>query len=358
MDRNDCSIAKAGNGIVVRVSGGKKIGMGHVYRTLTIANVLKNEYGFSVAFIINDDDAVRKVLDLYSYRYAVLHQNTCNSDELSDILKHFVHYKSSVCLMDTQDDASDEIEVFNTHHFAVVLLLNKTRARFISAMNVYPLAHFDYMSMDWANYEGKVVGGGEYIPLAEPFLQQRKALQPLSERKYILVTMGGTDPNKLTIRIMDALSLSAPTLRIRVVLGHAFSFKEEVYSRNRHSNDRFEIIENVDNMHELMAGAGLAITAIGITIYELCFLGVPTVLISNYEHDGDDERELEKLGSIVALGFFERVTNEDVLLAIESLWHDTSSRARMSDRALDITDGQGSARICREIVSLQATSGR
>lgn len=354
MGRNNSTAINASNRIIIRVNGGKKIGMGHVYRTLTIANILRHDYKFNVDFIINNDQAVQEVLGSFSHSYAILYENGDSLTELADIVSRFDCPQSSLCLMDTQEDVSNEIRVFNTYHVAVVLLLNKTPARLLSAVNIYPLAHFDYMAMDWNNYEGKVVGGGEYIPLAEPFLLQRKNLQPISARKYILVTMGGTDPNKLTSGIMDALSGFDPSVPILIVLGHAFNFKEEVYVKNKRFNGRFEIIENANNMHELMAGAALAITAIGITIYELCFLGVPMVLISNYEHDSADEQQLEKLGCVAALGFFKHVSNTDIFQVINSLWLDMPRRVRMSDLAINITDGHGGERICKEIASLHA----
>jgi len=357
MARNDNLVAKATKVIVVRVNGGRKIGMGHVYRTITIVNTLKDKYEFAVEFIINDDDAARKVLDSFSYVYSVLPYISNSSEELANILGRFDRFQSVVCLLDTQDDLSDEIEIFNKYNFAVILLLNKTRARLISAMNIYPLAHFDYLSLDWANYGGKVVGGGEYIPLTEPFLVQRETLRPIAARQYILVTMGGTDPNRLTIKIMDSLKEFASIVPIRVVLGHAFAFREDVHRLNEACHGRFELLENVDNMHELMAEAGLAITAIGITIYELGFLGVPAVLLSNYEHDSADEVELEKLGNVVSLGFFKHVSGNDILQAVESLWLDKTRRSRMSDFAFNITDGHGAERICKEIVSLRTAHG-
>lgn len=331
--------------ILIRVDGGQDIGMGHVSRTLTLAKVLELTYKIRVYFIINNNVAVKTILDHAGFAYTKLD----NRNEIKSAIQKLDKDLILGCIFDTQLDISEEICLFKDSGIPSILLLNKTDARYLADMNIYPLAHFNFMALDWSNYNGRIIGGGEYIPFTEAFLERRNSLSLNPDRNTILVTMGGADPNKLTIKVMTALH-DLDGIRIIVVLGHACTYKEEVHCWNSYYQNKFEIIENVCNMEQLMSSAGLAITAIGITIYELGLLGVPAVLISNFEYDYPDELELAKLGSLLTLGYHKNVTCEVIYQSVKELWSDEDRRMSMSRCAYNITDGDGAIRICNEII--------
>ena len=125
---------------------------------------------------------------------------------------------------------------------------------------------------------------------------------------------------------MDALAGFRSDVAITVVLGFSCTFTEEVHRRNREQGNRFAIVERAGNMQELMRDAGLAVTALGTTIYELAFLGVPAMVISNYWEDARDEQELEKLGCVMPLGFHANLSPEHIRKAMDAVWADCRMR--------------------------------
>jgi len=331
--------------VFIRVNGGQNIGMGHVSRTLTLAKVLEVSYKIRVCFITNNNKAVKALLDHSGFAYSTLDVPT----EIVYVIQKFEVDSILGCIFDTQSDVSEEIRLFKDSGISIILLLNKTHARYLADLNIYPLAHFNFMALGWHNYNGKVIGGGEYIPFTEAFLKRRNSITLNPDRDTILVTMGGADPNKLTIKVMSALR-DLNGVKVVVVLGHACTYKKEVHHWNNHYHNKFEIIENACNMDQLISSAGLAITAIGITIYELGLLGVPAIVISNFEYDYPDELELAKLGNVLALGFHKKVTCDVIYQSVKELWFDEGRRMTMSNCAYKITDGNGANRICSEIV--------
>ncbi len=334
------------------------IGMGHLYRTMAIAEVAREELGLAVLFVRNEDSAMSTVLSRNSFESCVLEDSTLNPHRLESILARYAPDGNAVCVMDLKEDVSDEISMMKESGVPVLLLDNHTRARFHADMNIYPVAHFDSRGLQWEGYTGEHLWGRSWVPLSLRFIRVRSRLQRMEERKSLLVSMGGSDPNRVTLKVMDALRGFRGDALIRIVLGFSCRFAEEVHKKNKLLGNRFVIIEQASNIEELMLNAGLAITALGTTIYELAYLGVPTIVVSNYREDARDERELKRFGSIVPLGFYDDLSEEALKDSVETLWNTMEKRASMSEEGLAITDGRGAERIVAKAIGLIPRRGR
>ncbi len=340
------------NLLLMRVKGGPTIGMGHLSRAMAIADAARRRSDCAVLFLRNGDPAAAEVLSRNSFDSVVVGTSAGNSGSLDAILHEQAKHEKTACIIDSKEDLSGEMRLMEEHGIPVLLLDNFTQARFRAFANIYPVAHFDFRSLDWQGYSGEVMGGTPWVPLAEGFVRMHPTIRPVQERKTLLVTMGGADPNRLTLKVVDALAGFRNDVVVRVVLGFSCTFVEEVHKRNRERGNRFTMVERADNMHELMRDAGLAITALGTTIYELAFLGVPTMVISNYREDARDESALEKLECVMPLGFHANLSAEHIRDRAEAMWADEHRRNSMSQQGLRLIDGQGAERIAQKAIDL------
>jgi spore coat polysaccharide biosynthesis protein SpsF len=338
--------------LLIRVKGGASIGLGHLFRTMAVADAVRTLAGMSVLFLHNGAEAVSRLLEALRFDHRSLDDGPHGRLELSRLLARLEGAGPMVYIADSKEDLREEITLIRTHGIPVVLMDNMTPARLSADTNIYPVAHFDHTSLDWTGYGGEVLGGGDWVPVARRIVDARTDLRSAEERESILVTMGGEDPNGLTLRVMRVMDDIDPATEVKVVLGFAFGFKAEAYQLNKRMGDRFTIIENVADMEKHMAKAGLAITALGTTIYELAFLGVPTIVISNYREDARDERILNRLGWVTALGFHAGLSDPGLRESIVSLWQDPMRRAAMSSRGSNLIDGRGAERIAGEVMRL------
>jgi len=342
---------------LMRAKGGPMIGMGHVFRTMAVAEAARIRFDLQVLFARNDDRAVAEALLKNSFEGFVLDDGPARARILGETLSRYAPDGRALCITDSKEDLSAEILLMKELGVPVLLLDNITPARFHADVNIYPAAHFDFRGLGWNGYTGECLGGRDWVPLAQRFLRVRPGLRPVEKREALLVTMGGSDPNRLALRVMDSLRAFRSDVPIRVVLGFSCRFAEEVQSKNRELGNRFTIIEQATNIEELMSDTGLAITALGTTIYELAYLGVPTIVMSNYREDAIDERELEKLGCVVPLGFHANLSDADIRDSIDALWRNGEKRASMSKKGLEVIDGQGAKRIAEKAKGLIARSG-
>ena len=102
----------------------------------------------------------------------------------------------------------------------------------------------------------------------------------------------------------------------------------------------------------LMRDADIAFTAFGITLFELAYMGVPSVVIANYREDKEDLEAYDKLGIGIPLGFHEEVNEIDIRNAVESFLHKRELLNEMSKTGRTLVDGKGAERIVRAIENI------
>jgi UDP-2,4-diacetamido-2,4,6-trideoxy-beta-L-altropyranose hydrolase len=168
---------------------------------------------------------------------------------------------------------------------------------------------------------------------------------PARARK-ILVTLGGSDPENLTRRVLEALSLAKiEGMQAKIVLGGGNPHRDAIEQAAALLTPRPEVLSDVRNMHELMTDADLAITGAGSTAWELCFMGVPSLLVVLADNQVEIARGLDRLGACVNLGDGARLDVNSLADSIRAVAESSQEREQMSLRARQIVDGKGVYRV-------------
>lgn len=194
--------------------------------------------------------------------------------------------------------------------------------------------------------------GTRYVPLRREFCDTEPpppAAAPTAER--ILVTMGGADPVNATALVAEALTLlSDPALEARVLVGPSNPRGEEI--ERRFAGPRLWVLRGTDDMVGLLRWAELAVAAAGTTTHELCYMGVPSMLVVL----ADNQREVcaasGRHGVAEALGWYHAFDPASLARRIESLRRDAPARLEMSKRGRALVDGRGASRILEAMRSV------
>lgn len=215
------------------------------------------------------------------------------------------------------------------------LLLDQTHGR--SADDYRPLV----------SAHTRVLAGATYALLRPEFARERPAA--LRKRRVpgpvrrILVSLGTTDPEKITARIVDQLLASAPGCTLDVVLAPgAASLDRLREAASRES--RVALHVGTGRMAELMRAADLAVGAAGTTSWERCCLGLPAIVFVLAQNQRMVADKLAEAGAHIAI---DRDGGLDTSLA--RLLSDADFRQRMSAAAFAITDGLGVLRVVHAI---------
>jgi UDP-2,4-diacetamido-2,4,6-trideoxy-beta-L-altropyranose hydrolase len=188
--------------------------------------------------------------------------------------------------------------------------------------------------------------GTKYALLRREFVSAKKAREIPSIGRKLLVTMGGSDPDNVTRRVMEAIEqVAVEDLEVIAVAGgsnpHLASLAGSV-ANSRHS---CRILSNVTNMQELISWADLAISAAGTACWEYCALSLPAVLVAVAENQIANARALHAVGAATLVSGGSRFVVDEMVQRITHLANSASERQSLSRTASTLVDGGGASRV-------------
>jgi spore coat polysaccharide biosynthesis protein SpsF len=168
----------------------------------------------------------------------------------------------------------------------------------------------------------------------------------------VLVTMGGSDPAGLTLRVARALASRGPDLQTRFIVGAGTRQSRQVARQIRKLSAAFEAIEDAENLLPHFAGCEVALCAFGVTAYELAASGVPAIYLCLTDDHAQSASAFEKAGMGISLGLHDCVEDREIVRAVQALLGDGKQRQAMRAAGLTTIDGDGARRIAADLRQL------
>jgi UDP-2,4-diacetamido-2,4,6-trideoxy-beta-L-altropyranose hydrolase len=189
--------------------------------------------------------------------------------------------------------------------------------------------------------------GPRYCMLRREFKEWRNWKREVAAvGRKVLITMGGSDPDNATARVMQSLaSVEIENLEAKVVVGGSNPHFESLAAHAQKSAQRITMVGNVSGMGELMAWADVAVSAAGTTCWELCFLGLPAILVDVAKNQTLVAHELDRRGCAIHLGTFPEVAEQTIGKQLQALLNSAENRRSISQLARDLVDGNGARRV-------------
>lgn len=130
----------------------------------------------------------------------------------------------------------------------------------------------------------KCIIGAKYAPIRNNFNQKKNKVKIKKNIKKVLIMFGGSDVNNLTIPILELLIKNFKKFKFTVLFIQKKKncHKLNILKKNKNVNLVHNAREN--NLVSIMLNSDLAIVSGGHVIFELAFLGLPTIHIKS-THD-------------------------------------------------------------------------
>jgi UDP-2,4-diacetamido-2,4,6-trideoxy-beta-L-altropyranose hydrolase len=347
--------------IAIRVDASGQIGIGHFMRCLSLADVLKQN-GVGIRFVSRHmPEHMRDMLVAKGYEFMLLNSNP--SDDVAGKLPHSSWLSSSQA-----QDATDTIQALSgqswdwlvVDHYALDTTWESAMRHEVGKIMVIDdLAdrlHDCDLLLDQnlygeleRRYNGLVPDhcvkllGPRYALLRPEFAAARKSLRHRDGQvRRILVFFGGSDLTNETGKTLAAIgSLGQLDLSMDVVAGVTNSHKEDVREHCASLPHAF-FHSQVSTMADLMARSDLMIGAGGVTTWERCYLGVPsiTVVIANNQYE--TIKAVAAAGATLYLGRNDEVSMEALATAVKRLLGNPPLVREMGRRALEVMGGASS----------------
>ncbi len=204
--------------------------------------------------------------------------------------------------------------------------------------------------------------GSRFALLRPQFAAARtQALGRRRESPYmrqILVSLGASDPHNITRIVLEGIAQSGIDAAVDVVIGAASPHGEGLRSLADTMAQAVEFHAQVTDMAGLMIRADLAIGAAGISTWERCCLGVPSLVVTAADNQNLTAKELARTGAARLLGRSDTLTPAAVARAINDLAADSGDLLGMRERAAQLCDGRGTLRtLCALLPTTRARDG-
>jgi UDP-2,4-diacetamido-2,4,6-trideoxy-beta-L-altropyranose hydrolase len=188
--------------------------------------------------------------------------------------------------------------------------------------------------------------GPDYCLLRREFAAWRgckRTISPVAHR--LLVMMGGSDPENLTARVVDAVVLAGlEDVEATIVVGGSNPHFAALQDSVARSGQKISLLRDVSNMAELMAAADFSVSAAGSTCWELCLLGLPALLLDVAPNQTALAKELDRRGCAIQVGD-QNVSVEKIADGLRRLANSREVRQSLSQHSRELVDGDGARRV-------------
>lgn len=320
--------------ILIRLEGYPQIGLGHIYRGLQLAESFIEH---NLLFVISTKSQLGiKKLEESHYPYRVID----TEDEFFKLIKE---KHTDIVIND----------ILNTD----VSYMQRLRQTGVRIINFEDLGEGRYMADAVINalYEKNedtpnTFWGDRYYLIRDEFLLESP--KEFEEHvKEILVIFGGTDPNDLTYKTVNALRKISQeqAVHITVILGMGYRKADVIRQMVSDLTERFDVVQDVKVMTEYMRKADIAISSQGRTMLELVAMGVPTILMAQNERETTHEFGSMRNG-FLNLGLGSRIESDTIYETVQWLIHCPEIRKNMRSQMLEKDLVHGIKRVKRIIL--------
>lgn len=326
--------------------------MGHIFQQIQLAEYLKGKMGLEIWFLTGEQKIIKSLAKKFSsFHWSFLSGNVRPAESLK-LFESFAHEHSlDIAIYDITDPYSELKE--NPEFFASIESMKKK--------GVATLA-FEFMNTeklntdvvingsiveDWHRYhmsEGtKYYLGPDYVivnPVYERLHSKKKTIR--DKVSEIFVCMGGSDPNNITKEVMRILTELRLDFKITVVLGPAYNKQNAIELSTLPLTEKATILKASRRIWKHIFECDIAITSAGRMPYELCTVGIPSLLIPIVEHQKHTAEAFHSKGVAINLTSFFKTRLRPEL---QTLKENKQLRKEMSIRGKQLVDGKGLKRI-------------
>lgn len=323
--------------IVIRVDGYKEIGMGHIYRALTLADH-RLDHDFHFVLRGQSDIGIRQIKKR-NYQYSVC------GDSAEDQVRTIADLEPNIIINDVLDTSTEYMQ----------LLRDKTTARVVNfedvgdgrqLADVVINALYDTTSIGKHNH---VFVGEDYVCLRDEFLAAKLTVFK-TEIKKIILLFGGTDPGNLSGRILHWVAASIPAeVEIILIVGPGNPNIQDIRTEASSLGRRIEIVAGTGVLTKYIREADLAITSGGRTVFELGSQGVPMLVINQNQRETQHHFANNTLG-VVNLGLASNLNKEVFTSTLNEMLQSSLLRLKMRKALLSVDWKNGIERTWRLIL--------
>ncbi len=254
--------------IAIYVNGNNQRGMGHIYRSLELAD----EFYSKPDIYFDKNQTSVKVFGNTTHKLIPV-------DGLNELLEKLKEKQYDVFINDILSTSIDYMIALRN------CLPNGKIVNFEDDGEGIYKADLVFNAL-YQNHELPQVKAGEKYYIASKLFMLYQPIEIKKQVKNVIITFGGSDPQNYSDRLLNIITKNPEKYQeyhFYVVLGRA---KLNVAQLMEYANyPNIDILYDIKNMPEIMSKCDIAITSRGRTGYELAILGIPTIAMAQNKRE-------------------------------------------------------------------------
>ena len=337
--------------VVFRADGSRDTGLGHIYRSLALVDMLSSE--FSCVFMINRPSfelvhLIGSYCDLCALSFnsineeieeiteKVLPTDIFVADGYDFEVKYQQVIKSKVKQLVMIDDKAD-------HYYYADLIINHGDASMINKYKKEPYT--------------KVLAGLNYAIMRKEFLVSARTTRRISKVDTVFICMGGADPFNITIKAVLAALKCDFIKSLIVVTGSAYANKSQL-KKTLQTYCGSKVILHEENVSavrlvELIRMSQIAIAPASSIAMEICCVKAGLLTGTVVDNQNASHKQLTELGCCISLGNFNTASEDGIRGHLEQLNLPSTVNELMSNQS-EAIDGLSGERLLNEFKQLAA----
>lgn len=330
--------------IYIRVDANNIIATGHLFRCISIAEALR-ELGEDVTFVMADNNGVSFLEG--RFQYIILDTDWRDMNSELAILRDILSQEDSRKLIIDSYQVTEEY-LSGLRKYVKTIYIDDVNAFYYNVDELICYANY-YRNNKYEEryFKTKLLLGCNYVPLRKEFRNvPDKVIK--TDVEELLIMSGGTDSYNFIGNILEKID-SYQYKRVNAICGRYNANYDVLYKKYKGTN--VNIVRSTDNIIEYMLSADVAISASGVTLYELCACGTPTLSYVMVDNQIDNAVQFDKDGIISYMGDIRKgnVIN-NIITNLNS--YDMKKRQKQSLSMKQYVDKNGALNIAEEVIRL------
>ncbi len=259
--------------LYLRADGNSKMGLGHVIRTLSLAEMVK-EY-FDCHFLIRDPLPELKAAIQNHCDGLIRLKNSENYHEEAKVLTRDVLLPGDIIVLDGYEFDTTYQQILRDRDCRIICIDDIMKSRFVADVVINHAGGIQPEQYTCESYT-ELFLGPLYALIRKPFRDaalNRK--DHLTINQEILICMGGSDPNNDLLEVLDKCGRHFENATLHIVLGAGYTYNDQLSEYLETFHLPFQLYSDLSAIElcKLMKKCSLAITPPSTISYEYMSIG-------------------------------------------------------------------------------------
>jgi UDP-2,4-diacetamido-2,4,6-trideoxy-beta-L-altropyranose hydrolase len=301
------------------VNASEKIGYGHWYRCINIAEILniKKIYFFSHQYL----SIKNKNIQLIKIR----------NNDLS-LSRALIKKKINTLLIDDYNFSTSRQKNIRNNIKKIIVIDDSFNKRYLCDLIInYSFSkQKNIQDLKKKNFGTWLALGKDFLPLNNAIVRIKKKAKIRNELNKILIFFGGSSQKKLSRKMLEIIT------HFKEIFFYIVGDKEDLKELQNEKRANTKFFSNIENneLCKIMVKSDLAIGSGGFNLYERVFLGLPaiTILLKNNQINNINYAESKKL--ILNLGSVRSFKIQDLIYMIKLMKNKKGFLKKISQNCL------------------------